>query len=252
MRPPRLVTRSQVQEPHREAPGKHRRTGDIFVQPRPRYSRSTSTHHGIRPDVAAGYQDNFSEESRPYIDSIIRAIQKLDSLTKDMLAYTQVTRERVSMSNVNVASVVRDIIASNPRLSEPGIVDIHPLPIVLGERVLLDQALRNLLDNALKFVPAGTSPRIIVRAEAVEMNPGASDEKAMSTVRIWVEDNGVGIAPKYHERIFNIFERLNTTNHGTGIGLAIVAKAVAKMGGKVGVESEPEKGSRFWIELQKT
>ena len=188
------------------------------------------------------------EESRRFVDSIIRSIVKLDSLTKDMLAYTQVSREQVSMSAVDVVDVVTNVVARNPRLSEPGVVEVHPIPKVLGERVLIDQTLSNLLDNALKFVPPETMPKIIVRAESQSETSPASQPQKM--VHIWVEDNGIGIAPEYHEKIFNIFERLNMNHQGTGIGLAIVAKAVAKMGGRVGVQSEVGKGSRFWIELR--
>jgi signal transduction histidine kinase len=70
-------------------------------------------------------------------------------------------------------------------------------------------------------------------------------------VRLWIEDNGIGILPEYHERIFRIFERLHGVGAypGTGIGLAIVSKGVERMGGRVGVKSEPGSGSRFWVEL---
>jgi signal transduction histidine kinase len=105
---------------------------------------------------------------------------------------------------------------------------------------LLSQCLSNLLDNAVKFVPDGVSARVRVRAET----HGAD-------VKLWVADNGIGIAPEYLNRIFGVFERIpNEKNYeGTGIGLAIVRKAAARMGGTVGVESEPGKGSRFWILL---
>ena len=70
-------------------------------------------------------------------------------------------------------------------------------------------------------------------------------------VRLWVEDNGIGIDPQYLDRIFGVFQRLHSTAEfpGTGVGLAIVQRAVERMGGALGVESEPGKGSRFWIEL---
>jgi signal transduction histidine kinase len=71
-------------------------------------------------------------------------------------------------------------------------------------------------------------------------------------VRLWVEDNGIGIAPEHQERIFGLFERLHGQQEyeGTGIGLAVVRKAIERMGGRVGVISRPGEGSRFWIQLQ--
>jgi signal transduction histidine kinase len=70
-------------------------------------------------------------------------------------------------------------------------------------------------------------------------------------VRIWIEDNGIGIPPQAHEKIFGIFERVSGLDHveGTGIGLAIVARAMQQMGGACGVESTLGEGSRFWLDL---
>ncbi|HMJ91518.1 MAG TPA: ATP-binding protein, partial [Candidatus Acidoferrum sp.] len=118
--------------------------------------------------------------------------------------------------------------------------NLQALPEVMGNVTLLQQVFTNLITNALKFVPEGTAPRIEVFAS--ERN---------GKVRVTVQDNGIGIDPAQHERIFGVFERLHT-NHlypGTGIGLAIVDKAIERMGGSVGVESEPGKGSAFWFEL---
>ncbi len=99
----------------------------------------------------------------------------------------------------------------------------------------------NLIANAVKFVAPGVAPQVRLRAE----------ERAQ-TVRLWVEDNGIGIPPESLDRIFHVFQRLHTTEFpGTGIGLAIVQKGMERMGGRVGVESTPGKGSRFWLELPK-
>jgi signal transduction histidine kinase len=99
--------------------------------------------------------------------------------------------------------------------------------------------LLNLIGNAVKFVE-GTAPHVRLRAET---RPGA-------VVRVWVEDNGIGIPLEFQERIFQVFQRLHTTAYpGTGIGLAIVQKGAERLGGRAGVESTPGAGSRFWIEL---
>ena len=105
---------------------------------------------------------------------------------------------------------------------------------------MLTQIFSNLLGNALKFVSPGTKPQIQVWSET-------SDKKA----RIFVKDNGIGIPASYHHRIFSIFEQVEKSPSGTGIGLAIVKKAIDRMGGAVGVQSEPGQGSTFWIEIQR-
>ena len=190
---------------------------------------------------------SMSEQAKNYVGSIMRSIQKLDALTKDILAYTQVSRQSIQTAAVDLDALLKDLAARNPALSEPDVLTIkRPLENVRGERLLLGQCISNLLDNSLKFISPGTAPRIIVSTES---RIDSSVNPARKTVRVWVEDNGVGIAPDYHEKIFNIFERLSNHTQGTGIGLAIVAKAVQKMGGQFGVESDIGRGSKFWIEL---
>jgi signal transduction histidine kinase len=115
------------------------------------------------------------------------------------------------------------------------------MPVAFAHRASLQQALSNLLSNALKFVAPGVEPRVLLRSERKD-----------STVRLWVEDNGIGIAPEHRERIFGLFERLHpdkTASPGTGIGLAIVRRAMERMEGSVGIEGAPGQGSRFYLEL---
>ncbi|MFH1635602.1 MAG: ATP-binding protein, partial [Chloroflexota bacterium] len=104
------------------------------------------------------------------------------------------------------------------------------------------QVIENLLSNALKFVSTDRTPQVSIRAE----------EKPGGWVRLWVEDNGIGIAPEHQERIFNVFERLHGVEiyPGSVIGLSIVKKGIERLGGRFGVQSEVDQGSRFWIELK--
>ncbi len=113
--------------------------------------------------------------------------------------------------------------------------------VVQAHEASLAQAVTNLLRNAIKFVAPGVVPRVHVRCE----NRG-------EWVRLSVEDNGIGIRSELQSRLFGMFERLHVERNyeGTGIGLAIVRKAIERMGGTVGVESDGTNGSRFWIELR--
>jgi signal transduction histidine kinase len=105
----------------------------------------------------------------------------------------------------------------------------------------LAQVLFNLTNNALKFAAPNAPPLIRLRTE-----------QRAEFIRVCVEDNGIGIAPDHREQIFRLFTRLHGEKYpGTGIGLAIVQKGVERLGGRVGVESDPGQGSRFWFELRK-
>jgi len=101
--------------------------------------------------------------------------------------------------------------------------------------------LTNLIGNALKFTAPGNNPEIVIRAEP-----------RGERVRVWIEDNGIGINPSQHEAIFAIFNRLHSAREyaGTGVGLSLVRKGMARMGGACGVESERGQGSRFWLDFQ--
>jgi signal transduction histidine kinase len=111
---------------------------------------------------------------------------------------------------------------------------------VLGHEAHLTQCITNLLGNAVKFVAPGLEPEVRIRSERVN-----------GQIRVTFADNGIGIDPSHHERIFQIFGQVYPEKKygGTGIGLAIVRKAVQRMNGEVGVESGIDKGSRFWLIL---
>jgi CheY-like chemotaxis protein len=109
---------------------------------------------------------------------------------------------------------------------------------VLGNDALLTQCFSNLLGNAVKFVPSGVKAKVRVHAERRD-----------GVVKIWVQDQGIGIPKNAQSKLFGMFQKLDSQYEGTGIGLAIVRKVIYRMGGKVGVESEPGAGSSFWVEL---
>jgi len=177
-----------------------------------------------------------------HLDHIMRATSRMDAMITDALQYSWALRGELPMKPVNMATLLQDLLVYYPNLQPPLAhirLDGH-FPRVLGHEAGLTQCFAHLLGNAVKFVAPGTLPRVRVWAESHD-----------DMVRFWVEDNGMGIPMEYQERIWVMFQRLVKTHEGTGIGLAIVRKLVQRMGGRVGVESEPDAGSRFWIELKK-
>ncbi len=187
--------------------------------------------------------ESLSEEHRGYLRRVVNSAARLDKLILDVLAYSRMSRAELILEPVAFDRLVRDVLKQYPALQSPDVqvVIADGWPPVMGHEASLAQCASNLLSNAVKFVAPGTKPQVSIRAESLA-----------NETRIWFEDNGIGIAPDDRERIFRIFERgAGVSDYtGTGIGLSIVRRAIEKMGGTVGVESEPGRGSRFWIQLQ--
>ena len=187
-------------------------------------------------------REGLSAEHRDYLQRIISSAQRMDNLIEDALNYSKLVRSEFAVHPVDTERLVRDIVLAYPAFQAPR-ADIHiegHLPPVLANEAGLTQCFSNLLTNAVKFVPPGQKPVITIRSEEHD-----------DVARLWVDDNGIGIDPQYHERIFGMFQRLSRNYEGTGIGLALVRKAVERMGGHIGVESQPKRGSHFWMEFKR-
>ena len=186
---------------------------------------------------------NLNQKGRDYANFINTAAQTMDHLLSDLLAFSHMSQQKIELAPVALQAVVQSALAGceqEIRKRHARIEVVPPLPAVLGHETMLRQVLVNLIGNAVKFV-TGKPPTVRIWAE----------EARAGMVRVWVEDNGIGIPAEFQERIFQVFQRLHTSKDyaGTGIGLAIVKKGVERMGGRVGVESNPGAGSKFWIEL---
>jgi signal transduction histidine kinase len=188
------------------------------------------------------YGDRLDERGRKYLERIRSAAVRLDHLIRDVLTYSRITGSNSPFVVIDLDKLLREVVDGYPELRRARIEISNSLAFVRGHEVPLTQCISNLLGNAVKFVKPGEEPKVHVWTDH-------RDE----FVRLWIEDEGIGIAPEDRERIFQIFSRVHheKSYEGTGIGLSIVRKAIERMGGRVGVESELGKGSRFWIELPK-
>jgi signal transduction histidine kinase len=214
------------------------------------------------------YGANFDERGRDYAQRISNAAQRMDRLVQDLLAFGRLGHTAVPVSNINLEAEVNAAVRhfSEELEARDATVEVcAPLPPVKANAAVLNQILSNLISNALKFVDPETRPHLRIYAEETTSRMESAATKSGNVplldaqlsaldgkfVRLWIEDNGIGIAPEYHERIFRMFERLHGAGSypGTGIGLAIVRKGVERMGGRAGVESAAGEGSRFWLEL---
>lgn len=198
---------------------------------------------GYATALAEDFADQFNEESRNYLDRIIQASVRMERLIHDVLTYTRVSRTEMKLEAVSLGDLLEGIVAQYPDLSS-GKADIILSPnlgTVLAHEPALGQVLANLLNNAVKFVAPGVRPRVEI-----------SSERSNEWVKLRVRDNGIGIKPEHQSRLFGMFERIHPDGRyeGTGIGLAMVRKAIERMGGRVGVESDGVNGSTFWIQLQ--
>jgi signal transduction histidine kinase len=181
----------------------------------------------------------------------------MGQLLSDLLEYSRVTRKELRLEKVNLEGAVNEVLTlldTDIRSKQAEVTVERPLPQVLAHPATAVMLISNLVSNGLKFVPQGIKPQLRIWAELVENGEPSTLNSQLSTtfVRLWVQDNGIGIAPEYLDKVFGTFQRLHGKNTypGTGLGLAIVRKGAERMGGQTGAESEPGKGSRFWIQLQ--
>ncbi len=181
---------------------------------------------------------------RENLNHVIGAAARMKRLIDDLLAYSKASRTANSWSVIELGHVVeRTIKTLQQQIADrEATIEVEgELPSVLGDEVQLGQVFQNLLSNALKYARAGRPARVKISAESTEVTKW----------KILVRDNGVGIAPQYHEIIFAPFRRLHgPAIAGTGIGLSLCRRIIEAHGGKIWVESKPGEGSVFMFTLQ--
>jgi signal transduction histidine kinase len=194
--------------------------------------------------LARRYQGRLGADADEFIGFAVDGVARMQQLIHDILAFSRVgsranppeqlaSREPLDRALGNLKTDIEESRAE---------IKVEPLPPVTGDRNQLAQLFQNLVGNAIKYRKPGEPPHISISAEEKE-----------SEWEFRVRDNGIGIDPRFAERIFQIFQRLHTTGEysGTGIGLAICKKIVERHGGRIWVESEPGQGSTFSFTLPK-
>ena len=198
---------------------------------------------GFAEIIARRHRDSLNPEGQHYFDNIVQASERMGRLIDDLLNYARLGRQAVRRDRVPLDDLFQALLRDmQARLEASGstLQLAANLPVVLGDRTLLEQLFGNLLENAHTYRQPGQPARI-----QVDWQPAG-----LAAV-IRVRDAGIGIPPEYHGKIFDIFQRLHSEDvyPGTGIGLATVKKAADMLGGRVWVESQAGAGSTFFVQL---
>jgi signal transduction histidine kinase len=193
--------------------------------------------------LVAEYGERLDQKGRDYVERMRRSVLKMAQLIDDLLAYARVERREFQFARITLAPFIDDLLAEQRDDFERYGAQVTKQIAAVTVRADIEglgMAIRNLLQNALKFSRNAQPPRI-------EVNVIAGDDGVLITVR----DNGIGFDMNYHERIFEMFQRLHRAEEfpGTGIGLAIVRKGVERMSGRVWATSKPGDGATFHLLL---
>ncbi len=191
------------------------------------------------------YAGKLSTEGQLFVKTIRESTHQMNQLIEDLLAYSRLERGVLRITNVKIKDIIDNILLLFKNEIKTHNVSVSvdvPDCEIRADNDGLSVALRNIIENAIKFTGNVKSPEIIIELK----------ENVYSWV-LSVKDNGIGFDMKYHNRIFEIFQRLHLPEQykGTGIGLAMVNKSMERMGGKVWAESQPGEGAVFYLELQK-
>jgi PAS domain S-box-containing protein len=225
------------------------------------------------------FKGSLPPDAAQYMARVKASASQMERLLTDLLEYSRIAQADLHPEPVSLQNAVQEAVAlldADIKAKHAVLAIDKPLPVVRGHPATLVTLIQNFLANALKFMPEGVEPRIRIYSEQVagevedsgghgpvfgpngipdrspdRSGPTKDASAPLTFIRLSVEDNGIGIDPRNLHRLFTAFERLNDRRlyPGTGLGLAIVRKAVERLGGRVGVQSEPGKGSRFWIDL---
>jgi len=199
--------------------------------------------HNYADFLREDLEDTLGGEQLEFLDGLTLAVRQGEALIDDLLAFSRIGRIRQAIDKIDLGAVVREMQTTLESAEEVELTIADAWPVIEVEKTLLTQVIWNLASNAVKFNRSDT--------KHVELGWRPCED---GFIELYVRDDGIGIDPAYHRQIFRIFQRLHTREEfeGTGIGLAIVRKAVQLMGGSIRVESGMGDGSTFFVTLPGT
>jgi signal transduction histidine kinase len=192
----------------------------------------------VKTEVASLLEQDMPEA----LHYILTSITKMEALLAGLLKLSRLGQAAMTITELDMNTLIADVRdAFEFQFQETGVqIEVSTLPCCQGDAAQINQVFSNLVDNALKYLDPTRAPGMI------KIWGYTADAQAIYCV----EDNGIGIAPAHQQKIFEIFHRLHPTKTpGEGLGLAIVQKILERQGGKIWVESEPGKGSKFYVSL---
>jgi PAS domain S-box-containing protein len=191
--------------------------------------------------LAKQYKDQLDENAKEYINYAVDGAKRMQQLINDLLLYSRVNTQGDKFEDINLEKVLDEVLYNLEIVIQENqaIITREPLPKICADYRQMSQLFQNLIGNALKYRSEET-PKISISVQKKEEN--------------WlfmVKDNGIGMEPKYHEQVFQIFRRLHSPDdyEGTGIGLAIAKRIIERHHGQIWVKSEPRKGSTFYFTI---
>lgn len=196
--------------------------------------------------------DALSDQGKDYINRMLNAASRMQSLINDLLTFSRVTTKAQPFCKVDLNEILEGVLSdlevainqSNAR------IEAVKLPVIEAEPIQMRQLFQNLLANALKFRKADTSPVIKITTKHLQRKAHLIATPGDELIELYVEDNGIGFDEKYLDKIFNVFQRLEGQKYeGSGIGLAICRKIAIRHGGNITAKSQPGKGSTFIVTL---
>lgn len=198
--------------------------------------------------------DNLSEQGQEYLQRMLNASSRMQTLINDLLSFSRVTTKARPFQQVDLNVIVAEVLSDLEILIEQkeAIINTPELPTIEGDHTQIRQLLQNLIHNALKFSREGVKPQIDIRTHEINNNKHLTSTPGDELIELSIADNGIGFDTKYLDRIFHIFQRLSGHKYeGSGIGLAICKKIANRHGGTISATSEVGRGSTFIVTLSK-